>query len=159
MWPLSLLIYIGFPLHMPSFSGPKWSMIYMKCFSVHHMPCFPMLSLSLPMTWLHLSYPVYIIWIFCMPCFSFRTEWSVMMGLLLCTCFFPGTNMLHEWNDFPIWHDYLFLLCTRFFSRNKHVTWMKWLSYMTWLSLSSMHMLFSRNKHATWMIWLPIWHD
>ena len=144
---------------MPSFSGPKWSMIYMKCFSIHHMPCFPMLSLSLPMTWLHLSYPVYIIWIFCMPCFSFRTEWSVMMGLLLCTCFFsrnkyatwmkwlhewndylfllctcffPGMNMLHEWNDFPIWHDYLFLLCTCFFSR---------------------------NQHTTWMIWLPIWHD
>ena len=40
---------------------------------------------------------------------------------------------LHEWNDFTIWHDYLFLLCTCFFFRNQYATWMICLSHMTLL--------------------------
>ena len=150
MWPLSLLNHLGFPLTYAFFFRTKWSMIYMKCFSIQHMTCFPMLSLSLPMTWLHLSYPIYIIWIFV--CHASLSGSNVLLwwDFFYAHAFFPGINMLvHEWNDFPIWHDYLFLLCTCFFSRNKYATWVKWLSYMTWLSLSSMHMLFSRNKYAT----------
>ena len=91
--------------------------------------------------------------------------------LLYAHASFSGTNMPHEWYAFPIWHDYLFPLsiylcksinmlyindmillydmntfllyvhCTCFFFRNQHATWMICLSYMTWLPLSSIHML------------------
>ena len=129
MWQLSLLNYIGFPPTYAFFFRTKLSMIYMKCFSIQHMTCFPMLSLSLPMTWLHLSYPIYIIWIFCMPCFSFRIcyDGTSSMHMLffqeqICHMNEMTTLMkwLHEWNDYM----------------NEMTTWMKW------LYLSSMDMLF-----------------
>ena len=105
--------------------------------------------------------------------------------LLYAHASFSGTNMPHEWYAFPIWHDYLFPLsiclcksinmlyindmillydmntfllyvhCTCFFFRNQHATWIICLSYMTWLPLSSIHMLFSICFGYPYLIWTP----
>ena len=140
MWPLSLLSYIVFPPTFAFFFRTKWSMIYMKYFTIQHMTCFPMLSLSLPMTWLHLSYPIYIIWIF------------------VCHVFLSGPNDLLWWN----------FSMHMLFSRNKYSTWIKWLPwmkwcfYMIWLSLFLCTWFFFRNQHATWIIWLycvQLWYE
>ena len=139
---------------MPSFSGPKWSMIYMKCFSIHHMPCFPMLSLSLPMTWLHLSYPIYIIWTFCFVCHASLSGPNDLLwwDFFYAHAFFPGTNMPHEWNDYmnemtsiSFFYGHAFFPGT-----NMLHEWNDFLYDMT-ISLSIV-CLFPKYKHATWIM-------
>ena len=56
--------------------------------------------------------------------------------------FFQSINMVHEWFDFTLLYEHFSPLCTCFFFRNQHATWMICLSYMTWLPLSSIHMPF-----------------
>ena len=117
MWQLSLLNYIAriSPYICLLFQDQMINDLHeMLFYSTHAMLSDAITFTSYDMTPSILSYIHYYMNI-CMPCFSFRTKRSVMMGLLLCICFFTGINMLHEWNDY--------------------------MNEMTWLSLSSMYML------------------
>ena len=138
-------------------------MIYMKCFSIHHMTCFPMLSLSLPMTWLHLSYPVYIIWIlYAMLLFQDRmicydvTSSMHMLFFQEQTCYNDDMTFLYNIAT-------IFFYAHAFFSRNKYATWMIWVYYMIWTHVfnKNIYWIQSRKKSLKWKnvttgVWTPV---
>ena len=124
---------------MPSFSGPNDQWFTWNAFlfnTCHAFRCYHFHFL-----WHDSIYPIlYTLlyeYLYAMLLFQDQTicydGTSSMHMLFYRNKYATWMKWLHEWNDFTIWHDYLFLLCTCFFFRNQYATWMICLSHMTLL--------------------------
>ena len=148
---------------MPSFSGPNdlwftWNAFLFNTW--HAFRCYHFHFL-----WHDSIYPIlYILYEYLYAMLLFQDRTICYDGTSLCTCFFPGINILHEWNDYhewndipTIWYDYLFFYAHDSFPGTNMLH--EWFEFTIWWyeHISPLcTCFFFRNKHAKWMVlWTP----